>query len=88
MIIFQSKPTDDKEIEVGEPVRAKAEQVKKDNERVREDQRQKRNQARNDFLEKRRLNQKINEEEEVKKLGLDEFNFGDFLDHVGCNKDL
>ena len=88
MIVFQTKNTEEKEIEVGEQVRAKAELVKKENEKMREEHRQKRNQARKDFEEKRRLKQKINESEEVKKLGLDKFNFGDYLDHMGNNKDL
>ena len=88
MIVFQTKNTEEKEIEVGEQVRAKAELVKKENEKLREEQRQKRNKARNDFEGKRRLKQKINEAEEVKKLGLDKFNIGDYLDHMSNNKDL
>jgi len=88
MIVFQTKNTEEKEIEVGEQVRAKAELVKKENEKLREEQRQKRNQARKDFEGKRRLKQKINEAEEVKKLGLDKFNIGDYLDHMSNNKDL
>ena len=88
MIVFQTKNTEEKEIEVGEQVRAKAELVKKENEKLREEQRQKRNKARMDFEGKRRLKQKINEAEEVKKLGLDKFNIGEYLDHMSNNKDL
>ena len=88
MIVFQTKNVEEKEIEVGEQVRAKAEQVKKDNEKLREEQRQKRNQARKDFEGKRRLKQKINEAEEVKNLGLDKFNICEYLDHLCNNKDL
>ena len=69
-------------------MRAKAELVKKENEKLREEQRQKRNKARMDFEGKRRLKQKINEAEEVKKLGLDKFNIGEYLDHMSNNKDL
>ena len=88
MIIFQTRETHQKEFEVGKYLRLKEDKSKQEIEKERRLKKEKKDQAIKDYEQKKKDKKPINEDEEVKNLGLDEFDFYHYLDIMGIDQGM
>ena len=86
MIIFQTKEHAIKDPELGFSLRAKEKAARKHIDEKVQEKKEKRMAAIKEYEDKKKNKKYMNQREEAKKLGLDEFDYDQYLDHLAANQ--